>query len=438
MPSPGLTAEQQLEYDVFIRNNPGDEGRASSALGFAVPAGTQVWSASNDPGNWDVAAARGEEAPGVREMIDQDRGSWEGRLRNYAARKGVSYDQTMLDDVIRQITYARNVGKNPDEFLRNAERTIDQRATNTPGALVGGPSGGPGGPGGLGSSGGSSGDGGGAAGTGATTTSGLAGQSMASLSAVSSAPNPIQPFTEQFSYPDFVAPDQRAPSYPGFTAPTVDEARQDPGWQFRLKEALQALERSAAAKGSYLTPNTMQGLMEISQGMAGDEYGNVYGRRFNEWGTGYDRLVGEDETAFGRGLTTYGTNRGNQKDLFDTRRDIWETNEGNRFGSGRTNRMDDLSILTGNRQYALGSRGLDLQALAGDRNYALGNRGLDLSNRQFEFGSDLANRQFDFGRDQDAWSRRRSGYLDDFGMWHARDRARADDIYRMGQLGRPD
>lgn len=261
---------------------------------------------------------------------------------------------------------------------------------------------------------------------------------MASLSSVGPAPNPIRPFTEQFNYADFVAPGQRAPSYPGFTAPTVDEARQDPGWQFRLKEALQALERSAAAKGSYLTPNTMQGLMEISQGMAGQEYGNVYGRKFNEWGTGYNRLLGEDADAFGRGLTIYGTNRSNQKDLLNTRRDIWESNEAARFGSGRTNRMDDLSILTGDRQYALGSRGLDLQALAGDRNYALGNRGLDLSDKQFQLGSDLANRKFDFSRDQDAWQRRRSGYLDDFNIWNTVDMNYWDRMDRLARHGRPD
>src|SRR3990167_5042590 len=135
MPSPGLTQQLQLEYDIFIRNNPGDEGRASSALGFDVPPGTQVWSANDDPGNWDVAAARGEEAPGVSQMIESGRSTWERMLREESARKRVSYDPTMLEDVIRAVSHSSNVGKDPGVFLQNAFRTIGQRAANTPGGV---------------------------------------------------------------------------------------------------------------------------------------------------------------------------------------------------------------------------------------------------------------------------------------------------------------
>ena len=250
---------------------------------------------------------------------------------------------------------------------------------------------------------------------------GAAGSVQGPTVAVGPAPASIKPFTEQFSYADFVAPTPRAQDYPGYRPTTQDDLQADPSWKIRLKEAQDAIERSAAARGSYLTPNTMQDITRSSQDYASNEFGNVDARRFRDWGTGYDRLVGEDMSAFDRGLTTYGTNRGNQKDLFDTRRSIFEANENNRYGSERSNRQDDFGILTGNRNYALGSRGLDLQALAGDRGYDLGLRGSDLANRQFQFGSDLSNRQFDFSKDQDAFNRNRTSYLDDFNMWTDRD-----------------
>lgn len=81
------------------------------------------------------------EAPGVNEMIERDRGSWEQRLKEEASRKGVSYDPSDLEGVIRHVSYASNVGKDPGEFINQAVARYDQRATNTPGPS-GAPSGG--------------------------------------------------------------------------------------------------------------------------------------------------------------------------------------------------------------------------------------------------------------------------------------------------------
>ncbi|MBM4438525.1 MAG: hypothetical protein FJ029_15165, partial [Actinobacteria bacterium] len=81
--------------------------------------------------NANDADPRNDEAPGVNDMIVRDRNSWERSIREYAAAKGVPFDQTMVDDVIRQVSYARNVGRDPGDFVRDAFRTIDQRAAPT-------------------------------------------------------------------------------------------------------------------------------------------------------------------------------------------------------------------------------------------------------------------------------------------------------------------
>ncbi|HYE92388.1 MAG TPA: hypothetical protein VEA38_15270 [Terriglobales bacterium] len=68
------------------------------------------------------------EAPGVNEMIDRDRASWEKRLRE---KGGDLYDASDLEGVIRQVSYARNVGKDPDQFLREQEAIYDRRRAPT-------------------------------------------------------------------------------------------------------------------------------------------------------------------------------------------------------------------------------------------------------------------------------------------------------------------
>ena len=220
------------------------------------------------------------------------------------------------------------------------------------------------------------------------------------------APQSIQPFTEQFSYADFVAPERRAPGYASYRPTTVSDLEADPSWKLRLSEAQKALERSAAASGSYLTPNTMQAITRNSQDYASNEFGNVDTRRFRDWGTGYNRLRDEDADSFSRDLSTYGTNRGNQSENFDRRRSIFETNEQNRYNSQRTNRMDDFGIVTG------------------DRNFGLANQNMD-----------LLNRQFDFTKDRDAFDRTRTSYLDDFNMWTDRDDEYALRDYKLAELG---
>jgi hypothetical protein len=52
----------------------------------------------------------------------------------------------------------------------------------------------------------------------------------------------------------------------------------DPGYQFRLKEGMQGLERSAAARGGLLSGSTLKGIQRYGQDMASQEYQNAFNR----------------------------------------------------------------------------------------------------------------------------------------------------------------
>jgi hypothetical protein len=59
---------------------------------------------------------------------------------------------------------------------------------------------------------------------------------------------------------------------------TMDKFQQDPGYAFRMKEGLRALENTAAARGGLLSGNAMRGLTRYGQGLASEEFGNAFNR----------------------------------------------------------------------------------------------------------------------------------------------------------------
>jgi hypothetical protein len=58
----------------------------------------------------------------------------------------------------------------------------------------------------------------------------------------------------------------------------MEQFQADPGYGFRLKEGLRALENSAAARGGLLSGNAMRGITRYGQGLASDEYTNAFNR----------------------------------------------------------------------------------------------------------------------------------------------------------------
>jgi hypothetical protein len=59
---------------------------------------------------------------------------------------------------------------------------------------------------------------------------------------------------------------------------TMDKFQADPGYGFRLKEGMKALERSAAARGGLLSGATLRGVQEYGQDLASQEFTNAFNR----------------------------------------------------------------------------------------------------------------------------------------------------------------
>lgn len=113
-----------------------------------------------------------------------------------------------------------------------------------------------------------------------------------------------------------------------FQAPTELSYQNDPGYLERMKLGTQAIQRSAAAKGTLLTGGTLKDLTDYAQTFASNEYDKVYGRAKGEYDTAYNiynqnqnnlwgRLSGMAGTGltaasqYGQNATGYGTNMAN-------------------------------------------------------------------------------------------------------------------------------
>jgi hypothetical protein len=96
--------------------------------------------------------------------------------------------------------------------------------------------------------------------------------------------------------PDLVAASQYDPF-------TIDKFQADPGYGFRLKEGIRALENSAAARGGLLSGNTMRGITRYGQGLASEEFGNA----FNRYQAGFASRLNPLQALAGVGQTSSNT-----------------------------------------------------------------------------------------------------------------------------------
>lgn len=81
---------------------------------------------------------------------------------------------------------------------------------------------------------------------------------------------------------------------------TLADFNKDPGYQFRMDQGQQALERSAAAGGGLLSGGTGKALTQYGQDYASGEYSNAYNRFNNDQTTRFNRLsalAGTGQTA---------------------------------------------------------------------------------------------------------------------------------------------
>lgn len=70
-----------------------------------------------------------------------------------------------------------------------------------------------------------------------------------------------------------------------FTAPTLEEAKQTPGYQFNLESGTQAINENAAATGNLMSGNTGVALTKYGQGLATTTYQQAYENALRQYMT---------------------------------------------------------------------------------------------------------------------------------------------------------
>ena len=102
-----------------------------------------------------------------------------------------------------------------------------------------------------------------------------------------------------------------------FTGLSVDEMNADPGYQFRMQQGQQALERSGAAKGVTNTGGNLRDILDYGQQAGSQEYGAAYGRKLNDYTTNEQNRFNTYQTNYANAMGAYNQNEANRAGAFD-------------------------------------------------------------------------------------------------------------------------
>lgn len=169
---------------------------------------------------------------------------------------------------------------------------------------------------------------------------------------------------EKFSYADYKSADP----YGAFKAPTADDMKQDPGYQVRLDRGNQAFMQSKAASGLLRSGAFAKGLSDYNQESASQEYGNVFNRAMGGYQTNRD---------------TYGLNEGNRFRDYSANRagasSDFDRNWGASFQTQNANASNSLQAGMANATNSLagGRLGFDIASGQWDRNYGKARQGYE-------------------------------------------------------------
>lgn len=101
-----------------------------------------------------------------------------------------------------------------------------------------------------------------------------------------------------------------APWTTPFNRPDPNQISGDPSFQFQMDQGRQALERSAAARGTLMTGGTLKELARFGQGLASTFDDKYYNRGLGEYQMAHDIFSGNQNTQYNRlaGLAGLGQN----------------------------------------------------------------------------------------------------------------------------------
>ncbi len=87
-------------------------------------------------------------------------------------------------------------------------------------------------------------------------------------------------------------------NFGNFAAPSLEDARNSPGYQFAFEQGQRAVQTGAAAKGTLLTGGTLKDLAQLGTGLADTYYNN----RFNQAALVNSQNFGQNSTIADLGL----------------------------------------------------------------------------------------------------------------------------------------
>ena len=94
-----------------------------------------------------------------------------------------------------------------------------------------------------------------------------------------------------------------APWTTPFQARDPNQIANDPAYQFQLKEGLNAVQNSAAARGTLKTGGTLKGLEQYAQGLASTYNDKYYGRDMGEYLLGRENFWQNQDRPFNKNLS---------------------------------------------------------------------------------------------------------------------------------------
>jgi len=128
----------------------------------------------------------------------------------------------------------------------------------------------------------------------------------------------------QYSQPTTVGGMSPAQAYQKYTGDVNIDVTKDPGYQFRLQQGTDALEKSAAAKGGFFSGQTGKDLTNYAQNLAAQEYQNAYNREMGQrqmglgaYGQAYGQEMGQKQFGLGAYGQAYGQEAGAQQDKWN-------------------------------------------------------------------------------------------------------------------------
>lgn len=184
-----------------------------------------------------------------------------------------------------------------------------------------------------------------------------------------------------FVPPGFDAPVFNAPApfaYDDFAAPPTNFEK-SPGYDFRLREGQRAIENSASAQGLLRSGNTWKGLIDYNQGMASQEYGDVYNRRFNEWSANRGAAAEDYDRNWRNLLSQYALDYTSEMDEYNRALQSYDAN----FRTAATGHGFLLDAASGNLSGRAAAQGLALNRQNSERDFLLGL--YDISRPNFQF-----------------------------------------------------